>query len=172
MNLTEARALYPEARELAGLVSDEWAESYNITERRAEVCIRDGLTGEIVPIAQLLPECSFDDRRLMFAAPRLLRALLLLLEAAFDEIRKLKPKEEQKDFAAEVSMKCKDDRAFARYLEERHELQDASNSERIKTRVRSILAVQSLAELNSDPQAAERWKALRSDFKTWLRMSR
>jgi len=169
MNLAEAKALYPEAKELVGLVSEEWAESYNIAERRAEVCLRDGLTGEIVPIAQLLPECSFDDRRLMFAAPRLLRALVLLLETAFAEIRRLKPKEEAKDFAAEVSMKCRNDHAFITYLRERHELQDASDSERIKTRVRSILAVKSLGELNTDPQAAERWKALRSDFKTWLK---
>lgn len=169
MNLDQARALYPEARELAGLVSEEWAESYNMADRRAEVCIRDSLTGEIVPIAQLLPECSFDDRRLMFSAPRLLRALLLLLETAFAEIRKLKPKEDRKDFAAEVSMKCKDDRAFARYLQDLHGLEDASNSERIKTRVRSILAIQSLAELNTDPEAAARWGRLRSDFKAWLK---
>lgn len=169
MILSEAKALYPEARELAGLISEEWAESYNVEKKRAEVCIRDTLTGEVVPIAQIMPECSFDDRRLMFAAPRLLRALLLLLETSFDEIRKLKPKDERKDFAAEVSIKCQNDRAFARYLQECHDLQDASNSERIKSRVRSILAVQSLAELNTDPVAAERWKALRSNFKTWLR---
>lgn len=171
MNLTQAKALYPEARELAGLVSDEWTESYNVNKGRAEVCIRDGFTGEVVPIAQVFADCSYDDRRLMFAAPQMLRALVLLLETAFDEIRKLKPKDQAKDFAAEVSMKCQSDRAFARYLQDCHDLQDASNSERIKTRVRSILAVQSLAELNADPEAAERWKALRSNFKTWLRTS-
>lgn len=172
MNIEQAKKLYPEARELAGLISDEWAESYDVTNKRAEICIRDGLTGEIVPIAQILPGCSFDDRRLMFAAPRLLQALVLLLETAFEEIRRLKPAEEQKNFAAEVAIKCQTDRAFSKFLTERHQLQDASDSERIKTRVRSVLAVQSLAELNTDPIAGARWKALRSDFKAWLRSAR
>lgn len=167
MNLAEARALYPQAKEIAGLISD-WTESYNVDEKRPEICIRDTLTGEIVPIATIMPECSYDDRRLMASAPRLLRATLLLLEAAFAEIRKLKPDEDKKDFAAEVAMKCRGDRRFSDYLMEHHGLQDPSNSERIKTRVRSILAVQSLGELNEDPAATDRWLKLRGDFKAWL----
>lgn len=177
MNLSEAKALLPEIRGVIELASEDWAESYSVTNGRSQICGRDPMTGEIYPIATLEKAITTDDRQLMRKAPLYVRALLMLRDEAVRAYLEAtrpppEPKPDPKDFAAEVSMKCKNDRAFARYLEERHELQDASNGERIKTRVRSILAVQSLAELNTDPQAAERWKALRSDFKTWLRISR
>lgn len=175
MNIEVARALYPEAKELAGLVSEEWLESYNIAESRAEICLRDTLTGEIYPIAQILPTCTFDDRRLMFKAPALLRAVVTICEAAFAEVRRLKPKQngpDPKDFAAEVSMKCANDQAFRRYLIECHDLKDAGDTERVKSRVRSVLAVSSLKELNDDPAAGARWVSLRSNFKSWLRPAR
>ncbi len=175
MNLDAARALYPEAKELTGLISEEWLESYNLDESRAEICLRDTMTGEIYPIAQVLPTCTFDDRRLMLKAPALLRAVVTVCEAAFVEIRRLKPKQkgpDPKDYAAEVSMKCQQDQAFRRYLMECHDLKDASDADRIKTRVRSILAVSSMTELNTDPDAGARWVSLRTNFKSWLRDKR
>jgi hypothetical protein len=66
-------------------------------------------------------------------------------------------------------MKCKSDQAFRQYLIERHDLRDATDAERIKTRVRSILDIQSMAELNTDEAAAGRWKSLRVDFEQWRR---
>ncbi|MDP9837572.1 hypothetical protein J2T09_002324 [Neorhizobium huautlense] len=175
MNLDVARALYPEAKELTGLISEEWLESYNLGEGRAEICLRDTLTGEVYPIAQVLPTCTFDDRRLMFKAPALLRAVVTVCEAAFVEIRRLKPTQkgpDPKDFAAEVSMKCANDHAFRRYLIECHDLKDAGDTERVKSRVRSVLAVSSLKELNDDRDAGARWVSLRTNFKTWLRDKR
>nr|CAD6602594.1 hypothetical protein RKHAN_01165 [Rhizobium sp. Khangiran2] len=174
MNLADAKALLPEIRGVIELASEDWAESYSMESGRPQIAGRHPMTGEIYPIATLEKAISYDDRLLIRKAPLYVRALLILRDEAvraYLEATKPppEPKPDPKDFAAEASMKCKNDRAFARYLEERHELQDASNGERIKTRVRSILSVQSLAELNTDPQAAERWKALRSDFKTWLK---
>jgi hypothetical protein len=176
MNLAEAKALLPEIRGVIELASEDWAESYNVETGRSQIAGRDPMTGEIYPIATLEKAITSDDRQLMRKAPIYVRALLILRDEAvraYKEATQPPPAQEQKpdpkDFAAEVSMKCRDDRAFARYLQECHELQDASTCERIKTRVRSLLAVQSLSELNTDPQAAERWKALRSDFKAWLR---
>ena len=65
-------------------------------------------------------------------------------------------------------MKCASDQAFRRFLEERHNL-DTSDLERIKTRVRSILAIQSMKELNTDENARKRWLSLRVEFDTWRR---
>lgn len=177
MNLAEAKALLPEIRGVLELASPEWAESYRMENGQSQICGRDPMTGEVYPIATLEKSISPDDRELMRKAPLYVRALLMLRDEAARAFLAAtqdapKPGPDPKDFAAEASIKCRDDLAFSKYLIERHDLQDASNSERIKTRVRSILAVQSLAELNEDPQAAERWKALRNDFKTWLRVSR
>lgn len=170
MNLETARKLYPEAKQLAGLVSEEWTESYDTKNSVAQICVRDNATGEVDPIAHVLPSCSFDDRMLMTKAPVLVRALVAICERSFEEIRRLKPKETKaKDFAAECAMKCQTDFLFARYLMEAHQLQDAGDAERIKTRVRSILAISSMKELNEDPTAAARWQKLRGDFDAWRR---
>lgn len=186
MDVTEARAYLPTARELAGLVSESWFETCSTDVAFAEVSAADRRTGEIVAIAHVLPDCPFDDKRLMVLTPVLLRALLVLLDEAFRIIRAGQPPEDpqaadrrkrkeredaNKDFAAECAMKCANDHAFRRFLIEQHQLHDAGDTERVKTRVRSILAITSMAELNTDPNAAERWKALRSDFKAWLRVS-
>lgn len=170
MNIDTARKLYPEAKQLAGLASEEWTVSFDQKDGRPEICARDMSTGEIIPIAHLTPDCSYDDRLLMSKAPTLVRALVALCERSFEEIRRLKPKENKpKDFAAECAMKCQNDRLFSVYLMEAHQLQDAADAERIKTRVRSVLGISSMKELNEDPAAAARWHNLRGDFDAWRR---
>lgn len=170
MDEATARALYPEAKELAGLVSEGWTISFDRKADHPELCMQDLATGEITPIAHLLPDLTYDDRRFLEKAPILLRASLFLLQQAFDEVRRLKQKERKpKDFAAECAIKCHSDGLFKRYLMEAHQLHDASDAERVKTRVRSVLAISSMAELNTDEAAAARWQKLRGDFDTWRR---
>jgi len=70
-----------------------------------------------------------------------------------------------KDFAAECAMLC-GQHAFRTFLQERHGL-DTADRERIDTRVRSILAIQSRAEINNDESARQRWFSLRAEFKQW-----
>jgi hypothetical protein len=70
-----------------------------------------------------------------------------------------------KDFAAECAMLC-GQLAFRTFLQERHGL-DTADRERIETRVRSILAIQSRAEINTDENARQRWFSLRAEFKQW-----
>ncbi|MBD9372073.1 hypothetical protein IB238_05445 [Rhizobium sp. ARZ01] len=169
MDLIAAKSLLPEIREVSGLASGEWCESYDLKNQRAEVCTRDHRSGEVEPIAILLPDCSYDNRRLMRSAPVHIAALLTLLDEAFRVIRELQPKPAKaKDHAAECAMKCANDRAFRRFLQERHGA-DIADTERVKTRVRSILAIQSMAELNSDENARQRWKSLRAEFDNWRR---
>jgi len=63
-------------------------------------------------------------------------------------------------------MKCTD-RLFVRYLMDRHGLTDAADDLRVATRLRSILNIQSRAELNSDPDATARWRLLIADYDGW-----
>ncbi|QRM44011.1 hypothetical protein [Rhizobium sp. BG4] len=136
-----------------------------------------------VAIVGLLEDCGYTDRDFLVHAHDDVAFLLAMLKRAADKLHSLVPPEDpreierrereaaEKNFAANCAMMCANDRAFRQFLIERHQLQDAGDTERVKTRVRSILAITSMAELNDDENAAKRWKALRSDFKTWLRVS-
>lgn len=177
MNLDQARALLPDARQLAGLASEQFVESYNTKSGKAEICIVDRLTGEVEPIALLTIDCSYDDRQLLLRAPELLRALLVLIDAASAKIRSLEPPENRqlrqrtsaehkKDYAAECAMKC-GDRLFRKFLVERHNVPDVADNERVAVSVRNILRIKSRAELNSDPAAAARWVDFRGAFEAW-----
>lgn len=88
------------------------------------------------------------------------------LQSALSEIERLSSKQQAPNFAAECAMKCKDDHLFRKFLHECHGA-DASDLERIKTRVRSILGVQSMSELNTDENARKRWLSLRAEFDRW-----
>ena len=179
VNLDQARTFLPEARDLAGLASEQFVESYDTKTSRAEICVVNRMTGEIEPIAFFTPDCSYDDRRLLLKAPELVRALLVLIETAFDKIRSLEPppprpphqrdrNERPKDYAAECAMKC-NDRMFCRFLVERHNVPDVADAERIAVSVRNILRIKSRGELNTDPAAAQRWIDFRTAFEVWKR---
>ncbi|ATE84621.1 hypothetical protein phi2LM21_p04 [Sinorhizobium phage phi2LM21] len=173
MNLEVAKEKYRDVRKLLALASEEWCESYHPDRGQNEICSKEPMTGEVEPIALILPECGREDRRLMSHAPTYMRAMDMLLQYAFDEIVRLRRRGEQraekpKDFAAECSMKCAE-LAFKKYLEERHGLEAPLTNDRAATRVRSVLAISSRKQLNDDPAAAERWKQLRSDFDAWRR---
>lgn len=107
------------------------------------------------------------DRIFIFNAHADIGFLLQLLGRCAAEVRELRrqlPK--PKDYAAECAMKC-GDRLFRQFLIERHQLQDAGDTERVKTRVRSILAIQSMKELNEDQAAAGRWRRFVDAFDSW-----
>lgn len=128
---------------------------------------------ERVPIAELTIECGYQDRDFLLNAHADMLFLLQLLSESFRAVRSLRlaqQKTKSPDLAAECAMKCQNDFAFRKYLMERHDLQDAADAERIKTRVRSVLAITSMKELNEDPEAAKRWKSLRADFDAWRRV--
>lgn len=180
MNLADAKNLLPEIRETLGLASEEWSESYNVAKGRSELCSKDRMTGRVEPMATILPECGFADQRLILNARTYLAALDALFVEACRVIRSQEPpeataererhrKEKETDHAQQCGRLC-NDRVFRRYLLERHQLTDQSDIERINTRVRHILAVQSRAELNTDPSALARWKNLLADFYAWRKL--
>lgn len=136
------------------------------------LCHADPADGVVSHVATLAPDIEFTVQTFLIGAAENQAFLLGLLDRCARAYRELAGHQQQtkpKDYAAECSMKCRNDQAFRRYLIERHGLPDASDAERIKVRVRSLLNVQSIGELNTDPAAADRWKTLRSDFETWRR---
>ncbi|RVM91496.1 hypothetical protein [Sinorhizobium meliloti] len=91
--------------------------------------------------------------------------------AVVAELRRHAPPQHQqkpKDYAAECAMKCAEP-AFKKFLEECHGLARPLTDDRVATKVRSILAIGSRAELNDDFAAAARWQDLRSAFDAWRR---
>ncbi|MBB3979091.1 hypothetical protein GGQ64_004327 [Rhizobium azooxidifex] len=138
-----------------------------------QLCLMTGEGEAEAVVLRVTDEAPVDDREFVLHLPDdhfwLLDMYDRLAERhrkALAEIDRLSPK--PKDFSAECAMKCAKDHAFRRFLEERHNL-DTSDLERIKTRVRSILAIQSMTELNTDENARKRWLSLRAEFDQWRR---
>lgn len=181
-----AAALSPDAARLkavraslAAIAPAAWSraqdESGPLIEARAG-------SGERFVLARFEPAASVAEVIFMADAPDTVGFLLRLLDAAFEAIRAAKrdnafddarepAARDPKDFAAECAMKCQEP-AFKVFLEERHGLERPLTDERVKQKVRSLLGVQSRAELNEDGQAAEAWKRLRADFGAWLKAGR
>ncbi|AXV16470.1 hypothetical protein CYG48_12700 [Neorhizobium sp. SOG26] len=172
MDIATAKALLPEIRLNLETIGPEWAESYDVKSGSSQVCDVNVKTGEVYPLVTIHKSCPSDAREIIRKVPTYLRALLLLREEAVREYRKLAsaPAKSEKapDYAAECGMRCNDP-MFRRFLTEQHGL-ETSDLERVATRVRSMLAVSSRAELNSDPEAAARWISLRAEFEAWKRM--
>lgn len=155
-------------RTRASRASRDWSVVAN-----ADICLTTGEGEAEAVVLRVTDEAPVDDREFVLHLPDdhfwLLDMYDRLAERhrkALAEIDRLAPK--PKDFTTESAMKCANDQAFRRFLEERHNL-DTSDLERIKTRVRSILAIQSMKELNTDENARKRWLSLRVEFDTWRR---
>lgn len=61
------------------------------------------------------------------------------------------------------------DQAFQRWLHEVHGLDHPWDSHRAATKVRSLLGIDSRTDLDTNPEAAERWHAMRGIFKEWMK---
>lgn len=169
MNLDEAKALYPEIKSLLPLASPEWSESYNLRDGVAEICIPNRFNGEVEPIAHILADCPYDDRRMMIKAPVYLNALWLILQEALKRIPREPVAESKKRKAQTVAQACGrmcNDADFLRFLSVCHNV-DTSDRERVASRVRTMLSVDSRAQLDTDDAAKQRWFSLYDEFKYW-----
>jgi hypothetical protein len=154
--------------DLAKVGSDWYIESDDSGQR---LLARDPVDNEPRAIAELPIDLPFPYLNFLMRAAESQAFILELLDRCGRAYRSLAgpPEEPQKapNYATECAMKCANDRAFRQYLIERHQLTDASDIERIKTRVRSILDIASMKELNDNETAAQRWISLRRDFTAW-----
>lgn len=180
MKLADAKAMLPEIRFVMETASVEWSECYDSTRNVSQIACRDGLTGEVYPIATLEKAIAGDDREIMRKAPVYIRALLMLRDEAVRQFRAAQPSTELKATAEKETKPAGANRYaracailsgkvnFRQYLRDVHAL-EAVDDERVNTRVRSILAIQSRNELDTDPEARQRWASLVKDFEAWER---
>ena len=130
-------------------------------------------------ICSIPTSCPADNRELIRQHIDIPADLIGMLDAAARrdaqrrrEIEKLRQELETKggkparDYAAECAMKCADP-AFRQFLIERHDLPSPATEQTAATRVRSALAIDGRVALNSDPDAASRWRRMAREFETW-----
>ncbi|WP_052699889.1 hypothetical protein [Martelella endophytica] len=135
-------------------------------------------------ICSLPITCPADNRELIRRHIEIPADLIGMLDAAAKrdaerrrEIEKLKRALEAKggkpakDYAAECAMKCTEP-AFMRFLIERHDLPHPATDRTAVTRVRSVLAITSRSELNTDPATAARWREMVNEYEIWRRKSK
>lgn len=153
-------------RNRISLASDLWG-----------VMARDGFclvvgenTADPEIVATFSETASYDDRELLCHAPDDLRWLMQrytnLAERyrrMLDQDRRNRPK--PKNYAAECGMKC-GEADFLDFLFTCHGV-DVSDKERVATRIRTVLQINSRAELNTDEAAASRWRRLVADYENW-----
>lgn len=78
-------------------------------------------------------------------------------------------RQEPKDFAAECAMKCQS-QGFRVFLRERHALSADPTDDDIKACLYEALSISSRKDLNTNPEAAQRWKDMRRNFEAWSTM--
>lgn len=124
-------------------------------------------------IATIPNAANFSDRELVLNAPDDLIWLIATYDRLAARYRELVQTEartpaqqEQKNYATECAMKCTVP-AFKLYLHECHGLDKPLTDERVVIRVRSLLNIKSRSELNTDPNAAARWRDLVKAFDAW-----
>ncbi|WP_242219987.1 hypothetical protein [Shinella zoogloeoides] len=136
------------------------------------ITVRAGEVGDLPEVCTFTAGVFVDDRELITHAHEDIAWLLAAYERlaakyrdALAEINRTAQSRNVRDFAAECAMQS-GKQAFRTFLRERHSL-EATDDERVNARVRSILAIQSRAELNTDGSARQRWFSLRAEFKNW-----
>lgn len=140
----------------------------------------EGPDGELLPVVRFHPGADEAEIEFICDAPRNVLFLLGLVDRAIAKARPTRPPAREpaglpqvdpKNYAAEAGMRCSEP-AFLVFLEQVHGLERPLTPERAAQKLRSILGVTSRKNLNTDAQAAERWRQLRGDFAHWKRAGR
>jgi len=152
---------------LAAIAPGEWSRVHGkagaFVEARGEM-------GELLVLARF-DAASVDEIDFICNAPDTVAFLLALLDRSIDTIHALKgttrpapePQRREKNYAAECALKCAES-GFQRFLETCHGLEPPLTAERAAQKVRSLLGVQSRAELNNGGHAAAAWQELRRAY--------
>ncbi len=143
--------------------------------KELRLCAADPMDGELAPIAVLLPGIDISLQNFLVHAVAHQRFLLSLLDRCARSRKELAQQLQERERrkpptkANLCAIKCQKDQAFRRYLIECHDMPEAVDTERVKVKVRSILEIESMTELDEDPAAGARWDKLTKDFNRWRR---
>jgi hypothetical protein len=174
---------------LACVAADRWIHEFT-TEGEIITTVRAVMDGNGRKVGDEAPEtlCRFGDgaawqeKELLREARKDIGFLLDQLTRAGRMIRELRGPADSGDaarggeraaanLAAEASMKCAEP-AFQKFLSERHatdddgDLGDAAIAAAV---LRRALSIESRRQINTDPEAARRWRDLRAEFQAWGR---
>ena len=132
-------------------------------------------TGEKALLCTIHADALGHEIDLISGAFDLLAFFLLLQDRAAAKVRELtaaldaKAKTERRgDFAANAAMLCQKV-SFHRFLETKGAGGPIAGALAADTRLKGLLAIISKTELNDDPAALARFKALRGDYDLWMR---
>lgn len=185
----QTRARLDEIRErLARVRADKWSHLFDTDGQRIvvtrAVMDRDGRrVGDEAPavLVSFGDDVSWWEAEFIREAREDMGFVLELLTEAGRTIRELRKTVDRvapaddgarvKNLAAEASIKCTEP-AFQKYLTERHATGDDGNlsdSASAAAVLRRALGIGSRKDLNTDPDAAARWRVLRADFGEWRR---
>lgn len=132
-------------------------------------------TGDEALVCTLHADALPDERDLICGAAENLAFFLGLLERASNAVRDLRKQVEaqqaaavQKKYAAQAAMLLSD-RTFQRFLEIKGAGGPVRDKTQADTRLKSILAISSKKEIDSDPRAQAAFLQFRKDFEAWKR---
>lgn len=139
------------------------------------------LEGRLIPQHPHTPIALFDlgadyrDIAFYVVAHQAVGLLLRKYDDAIAYFRSLNPQAPRSETAPETKPyspaqncgKWCNDRMFQRFMHEVHGLDHPEDRNRMTTKIHSMLAVSSRADLDTDEAAAARWHSLRSEFKAW-----
>lgn len=145
------------------------SQDWQLTPEGEAIVARLIETHPLDPVLTFDPNADRNDIDFVAAAPADIGFLLDLVRELGTELRALRPSpKKQPDYAAECAMKCAD-RNFQQWMSEVHGLDNAHDDIRVASRVRTMLAITSRKQLNTDPDAAARWRRMVEDFEHWNR---
>lgn len=172
--LTNAQKdLCAQAKELVPQIAPSWTKFYDTEKHRWQIFI-EGDTGPMArPLALVTEEAGWADKEFLTKGAQMLSALVAagrrqkwIIEQQDAEIRRLRgePDPSAKKFspARQCAIYCSKPE-FQQWLRDIHGA-DISDRQRVETRVRSMLMVESRAELDENHEAASRWQKMRKDF--------
>jgi len=174
---------------LGAISADRWSYVFDDAGERiiATRVVFDGdgkRAGDEAPaeLCRFGPDAAWHEKEFVREAREDMRFLLDQLDWAGRAIRDLRSQvrrfgSDEKsagrigNLAAEASMKCGEP-AFQRFLAERHATDDdgdLADSAVAAAVLRRALTIESRKQLNTDPDAAARWRDMRADFQAWGR---
>jgi len=128
------------------------------------------------PVLAFDPKADIGDQELMAHARDDIVWLLVTYERLarryHDAVAELQRRDgtPKKNHSAECAMLC-ERHDFRHFLHVCHGL-ETTDAERVNARVRSILAIRSRAEIDTDNDARKRWLSLRTEFWDWKKDAR
>lgn len=95
------------------------------------------------------------------------RYMVALVEIGDDEQPVEKPKDNPHRLSQQCALTCQEMR-FWRFLDEKHNHQMVYSEDDAANCLRIMLGIHSRSELDHNPDAAARWRNLKSEFEAWL----